>query len=386
MGGSHLRALCAGVAVASKLNWARRWRGAGSGAGSSLEAQKLDAAPIRDAQEPKAPHEPAGRVEASPSGASVAAGPEAPPLDTLAQLDQDKASEARKRLKKRARAKHITVPMAVRLAELRTPLEKSYRNSVYCAGQLVQDGTGKLTGKYCGARWCLVCCRGRTARAIHSYMPVLTQWKDSHFVTLTLPNVPGEALSETIGEMLSAIKAIGRAVKRTDRLPFHALRKLECTVNPQRMDFHPHFHLVVEGRESAEAVRRRWLQRYPRASPKAQDIRQCNEGSLKEMFKYFTKLVVTRGEGTAPRSFAPIPALDVVFRAMKGRRVFQPMGFRVARQSQNESEEIGAFGDTPSPVRHGEAIMWEWAQDLHDWIDFETGEALSGFDPALPAF
>jgi len=100
-----------------------------------------------------------------------------------------------------------------------------------------------------------------------------------------------------------------------------------------------------------------------------------------EMFKYFTKLVAKKAEGTAPRSFAPAAALDVVFRAMKGRRVYQPMGFRVAKDNLNESEEIGAVGDTPSPVRHGEAIIWEWRQNLHDWIDFETGEALSGYEP-----
>lgn len=79
---------------------------------------------------------------ASPEGASGAGAPKAPSLDTLAQLDQRVVVVDREKLARRARAKYMTEPVAVELAELRSPLEKSYRNTVYCAGTLVQDGDG----------------------------------------------------------------------------------------------------------------------------------------------------------------------------------------------------------------------------------------------------
>ena len=50
-------------------------------------------------------------------------------LDTLAQLT---AYAPDNRLLKRARSKYFTSQIAIPLAELRSPLEKYYRNAYYC--------------------------------------------------------------------------------------------------------------------------------------------------------------------------------------------------------------------------------------------------------------
>jgi len=100
-------------------------------------------------------------------------------LDTLAQLGQRSSQRARSDAKparseillKRARAKYFSTPLAINLAKLRSPLEKSYRNTVYCSATLSQED-GKIVGSYCGNRWCMVCNRIRTARAIHRYLPM----------------------------------------------------------------------------------------------------------------------------------------------------------------------------------------------------------------------
>lgn len=303
-------------------------------------------------------------------------------LDTLAQPRQSGAQESQSKLQKRARAKHLTVPLAIQLAKLHSPLEKSYRNAFYCAGTLVQDATGALRGEYCGTRWCQVCNRIRTARAIERYEPILAGWSDAHFVTLTIPNVVADSLSNTIAIMSRDISAIARAIRRTDSLPFRALRKLECTFNPDREDFHPHFHLIVESPEVAKRLERRWLRRYPMATPAAQHIRPCDTGMLKELFKYFTKLTVERSAPGPQRPLAPARALDVIFRAMVGRRVYQPMGFKAAvPPGRDEDAEIGDTCSTSSPKRLGEGVDWDWFQQAHDWIDTATGEALSGYVP-----
>jgi len=284
-------------------------------------------------------------------------------------------------LAKRARAKYISVPLAVKLAELRSPLEQAYRNTVYCAGTLAQEG-GKLTGKYCGNRWCLVCNRVRIARAINRYAPVLEGWTDKWFVTLTLRNVAGADLSATVEGMIHTAQEIRRGITRTDRLTFRALRKLECTYNAERNDFHPHFHFVVEGRAQADALVRRWLAaHHDTATADAQDVRACDNGSLHELFKYFTKVLAKARDGRA----RPVPpaALDLIFRAMKGRRVYQPMGFTAATEARDEDAPIDPAEATEATTRQSERVLWEWLQDCHDWVDLSTGEVLTGYQPTF---
>ncbi len=266
-------------------------------------------------------------------------GPERAPakgsLDTLAQLDQkagpSTATGAAAKLQKRARSKFFSVPLATSLAELRGPLEKSYRNTIYCAHRLVQEGdqlradVAGGAGGYCGNRWCLVCSRVRIARAITRYAPAIEGWR-GYMVTLTIPNVGAAELPGAIEGMHRAFTAAKRAIKRTDRITFRALRKLECTHNQVRGDFHPHFHVIVDGEAGARALVRRWLEAYPEAVAAAQDVRPCGAGSAKELFKYFTKLVTkvqTKGGAVISR-VTPPEALDVIFRAMRGRRVGAP--------------------------------------------------------------
>ena len=104
----------------------------------------------------------------------------------------------RETLLKRARAKFLSRSLATALATVncecddldywseehqrwavmpchcgkRSPLEQSYRNTTYCADVLAQRD-GQISGSYCGNRWCMVCNRIRTARAIIRYLPVV---------------------------------------------------------------------------------------------------------------------------------------------------------------------------------------------------------------------
>jgi hypothetical protein len=139
---------------------------------------------------------------------------------------------------------------------------------------------------------------------------------------------------------------------------------------------------VVEGRPQALALLDRWLILHPEANRAAQDIRPCDANSLKELFTYFTKVVVKRPDASAPRALAPVEALDVMFRAMKGRRVYQPMGFKAAVEpGADENAEVGTSGDTQATKRIGEALAWDWIQSATDWVDLDTGELLTGYEP-----
>lgn len=274
----------------------------------------------------------------------------------------------------------MSTPLAVSLAELRGPLERSYRNTVYCAAVLDQQG-GRLRAKYCGNRWCLVCNRIRIAKSIRAYLPVLSGWSDKHFVTLTVPNCTAEDLPSVLDRMHRELVNANYRIKRTDRLPFVALRKLEVTHNARRGDYHPHFHLVVRGKATADALVRQWLSAYPEASLKAQDVRPCDEATLKETFKYFTKLVSRTSKPGVSVAVSP-HALDVIFQSMRARRVYQPMGFKAVPEGEKaEADEIEATEATLASSRVAESVLWEWSQQLTDWVDYATGECLTGYVP-----
>lgn len=311
-------------------------------------------------------------------------------LDTLAQLDQNRPNVlkgghaelgAQAKLQKRARSMFFTKPLATRLAVVAklegSPLEKGYRNTYYCNDTLSQE-EGKIKGHYCGNRWCMTCSRIRTALATNRYMPVLQTWKDPQAVALTLRNVPPDQLKPTINAMIEGATAAKRAIKRTDKVAFKALRKLECTYNPKTDEYHPHFHFIVEGRRAAKLLVKRWLEYFPeRTDAKAQHIRPVDQSdeSLRELFKYFTKLV-TKGE------LMPAKALDVIFRSMKGRRVYQPVGFVAPKDAADDEGEIPLDEGTEAFSRPAEDVRWEWSQAAADWVDRTTGECLTGYEPA----
>jgi hypothetical protein len=177
--------------------------------------------------------------------------------------------------------------------------------------------------------------------------------------------------------------AIAKDMARTDRLTLTSLRKLEVTYNATRKDFHPHFHLVVKGKVEAETLVRRWLKYFPDANPGAQKVIACaGDGVAGELFKYLTKDTVTvDGKERA----IPSRALDTIYKAVKRRRTIQPTGALKAVKVGALEDEDGALEldtSTPAPSRRTKPCLWSWVTSLTDWVDYETGEVLAGYDPS----
>jgi hypothetical protein len=297
----------------------------------------------------------------------------APALDTSAQLDQNTSQGfSKKTFLKRARSKNLTNKVVQPLSKVRSPLEKSYRMTLLCSATLTQ-ARGKITGLYCNQRWCLVCSRIRTAKLIAGYIPALEQMEEKYFVTLTVPNCKGVVLKDTIKRMFDEYVNIRRSITRTHKLKYAALRKFECTNNLVRRDFHPHFHVIVDSELAGNLIIDMWLKRWPAATREAQDIRPADDNSCMELFKYFTKVISkTTTDGKSDYSIN-LAALDTIFRAMKGKRTFQPSGCikTVSEDVEPEQAELA-----PSDLE----ACWSWLET--DWIDKETGELLSGYEPS----
>lgn len=272
---------------------------------------------------------------------------------------------------KRARAKYISKGLSIKLllANPSSPMKSSYFGSLLCSHNLQQSGK-RLTTSYCKQRWCAVCNRIRTAKLIAGYLPALREMKEPFFVTLTKQTVPGEELRSNIDLM----EKVWRQILHSDsnrRRKIKGIRKGECTIRPSS-HYHFHYHVIVDGKDAAEWLIKSWLSRLPGvADVQAQDYKPANEDSLKEMFKYFTKLLVS--DPNNGREFYPSIRMDVIFQAMKGRRTIQPFGG--LRPVEEDIEDlVGQVYDS----LEGEDQMWRWSNT--DWYNSE-GQGLTGYEP-----
>ncbi len=305
--------------------------------------------------------------------------PPGTPLDTSEQLPPDTSQEkTRKTLEKRARAKFITNIVASPLSKLRSPLEKAYKLTERCSGELTEE-PGKLTGLYCGCRWCLVCSRIRTARLITGYMPAIEAMGEKWFLTLSRPNVEGTALEYEIKYYLRTAALIQRHLREKRKLQYSSLRKIECTYNEQANTYHPHFHFIFDDYEAAKLFLQEWLARNPTAKlDKGNQLKKADNNSVLELFKYFTKVVsktkTKAANGTTSSDYRiHLAALDTMFVAMRAVRTFQPCGVVKAVSEEIEPEQALESG-------RAEVNFWKWLK--HDWVNVDTERTLTGYVPA----
>lgn len=320
-------------------------------------------------------------------------------LDTLAQLRTGAKNEALNEefmplenrtkygdnvtLQKRAKRKFLSHALSlslVRYCDLNpeeSDLKKSYWNTYYCAQKLAEDN-GRITAEYCKNRWCLVCNSIRQMVLKNKYSETIESWKDKHFVTLTVPNCSAEDLDRTIKEMYKTFTKIKdmfyRRWRRGKGTKFVGLRKLECTYNPHRKDYHPHFHLIVNSEELAAELLEEWLKRNPTCDRKAQDLRVADNNSTKELFKYFTKVITTHDKDK--RIYAH--ALNTIFRVIKGKRTFQPFGFKAKKIEKKDIQEEEEIVTEENTQNRAYPQLFMWNQTLADWLNKNTGELLSG--------
>jgi Replication protein len=269
------------------------------------------------------------------------------------------------KLQKRARAKFMTNSYVFSLACLRSPLQKAYNTTIYGCAAILLQVEDKITGSYCGYRWCLVCSRIRTAKLINGYLPQLEQLENKYFVTLTVPNCLGEKLKSTIDGMIKNVQLINKLCRR-NKTNLVGLRKLECTYNAIRNDYHPHFHFIVQSKANAELLVSEWLKRNPTATIQAQDLRIADNNSVFELFKYFTKIISNKAIYVKP--------LDIIFQAIKGLRTYQAFGLKMITEDIEELQsEIYTY------ITKVEHKVWKWLES--DWVDEETGEVLTKYLP-----
>lgn len=273
---------------------------------------------------------------------------------------------------RRAKVKFIQAPLIDALSSINSPLKSQYLQTKLCSHNIKQNGT-TFTTLYCGKRWCRICNRIRTAKLINGYKSAIQSMQEPVFLTLTIPNVPGNELKSAMRKMIANFQQIQDLRRKKNKPLIKGIRKLECTYSPTRNDYHPHYHFIIDGQQHAEDIQAEWLLRYPDAVDKAQDIRPASEPM--ELFKYFAKLTSKTGAGNKIKTEAAYPIqLDVIFRAIQGFRIIQPFGG--IKMISEEIEQIEAI-----EIEDAEPKISTFKWHFNNWVDMETGEMLSDYTP-----
>lgn len=118
-----------------------------------------------------------------------------------------------------------------------------------CQAWILRDATNphnyKAIPDFCHDRWCVPCANGRAARVTANLLDHL-QNRHVRFITLTLKASP-DTLRARIDRLLSAFGKLRRRASWKDRVTGGA-GFLEITRGREGGHWHPHLHLIVEGR------------------------------------------------------------------------------------------------------------------------------------------
>jgi len=291
-------------------------------------------------------------------------------------------------LENRAKRKAISRKMILSLIDVAKEKgdlvrTKHYWNAYHCLSKVIISNN-KMYGKYCKNRFCTICSAIRKADLINKYYSTMIKWNDVHFVTLTVKSCKAHALNKYINGMFRAFTLIhNRCKKRHQRgkgIKLIGVKSLECNFNPIAKTYNPHFHLIVANKEIAELLKNEWLFQWKSNKTLytyhiAQHIRPIRDlkHDLIEIIKYgskiFTEPDLKKKSIKANNIKIYAYALDNIFTAMKGKRIFDRFGFDLPQQliKKAKIKRIADFEE------------WEFPAKTNDWINPETGECLTGY-------
>jgi hypothetical protein len=296
-------------------------------------------------------------------------------------------------LETRAKRKIITNKMVLCLVDVAKEngdLEavQQYWNAYHCQRNITSFNH-KLYGNYCKNRFCTICTAIRKAEIINKYYPIISEWEDPHFVTLTVKSCKADKLNRWVWGMFKAFDRIHtRCKKRHQRgkgIKLFGVKSLECNFNPINKTYNPHFHIIVPNKEMAILLRNEWMiqwrpkdrgvYRYKFTSPKAQHIKRVDdlEHTLVETIKYgskiFTEPDLKKKSKVQKDRMIYAKALHNIFQAMKGKRLFDRFGFNLPlkQQSMTNSQWITSYQN------------WFYSLESGDWINEESNESLTGY-------
>jgi len=288
-----------------------------------------------------------------------------------------------KALRGRAKRKIITQVLMLALVDIAKEKGamdrvKSYFNTFRCQSKLV-GGDGKLFGRYCKNRFCNICCSIRKAELINTYYPIMSEWDDLQFVTLTVEAVKADKLYAHVREMKrkldQVIDLLQARYRRKKKVPVMGIKSMECNYNPVDETYNPHFHILVPGKELANLFFWEWCKKWAKGKTSiwAQKIRKVRdtEKDMIEVIKYGAK-IFTSPDMKKKSTLPPViyaAALDNIHAAFKGVHIFGSFGIKKPKLTRPKI--------APRILMNFDE--WEFHLNVCDWVNTNTGELLSNY-------
>lgn len=291
----------------------------------------------------------------------------------------EKPYQPDKALLTKAASKWLSLNIAYKLCDFAKTLSnpdesliKQFNIAKSCCSVLtIQDQ--KITAKYCGYRFCIVCNRIRSAKISAYYNEQLQNLENLTLLTLTVPNVSMQQLTPTIKTMNKIFIKIKDQLRKKG-ITIHGLKKIEVTYNQKRNDYHPHFHILIQNTSFRLAntsnqyrkfklsenknqvfngtkytirkiyltafIKRKWCKLYHGALPKSQDSRPADANSIRELAKYFTK-IFQKCKATQIKSLDLGHFYNILY-SIKSMRMIQPFGSIKAHKDVETIKDLNA--------------------------------------------
>lgn len=299
-------------------------------------------------------------------------------LDTLELTAESQQSKTLKTLANKAIRKHQTNVKLIQIIdvlELKKNVDnseiKKYWKAYHCANVFLKIGN-RIHTERCKQRFCQNCARIQAADITNGYKAPLETLRNEdslYMVTLTRPNVRGRELSNEIKNMVKTFQKIKDALRKA-KTPLNGFRKIECTHNIQKNTYNPHFHILVQGQTTAESLLSSWLKHNPRATRKAQNISLIDSDDyMREISKYAAKDPVSN-EATAE-------AAIIMYKSMRGKRIYQPFGTIRKVKIQETAKEISTTFEAPEL---NENDTFVWTAESKTWTAANHQELVNTFE------
>jgi hypothetical protein len=216
---------------------------------------------------------------------------------------------------------------------------------------------------------------------MNGYVDQIMKLGDIEFVTLTIPNCKSEDLDIVVDKILKAIIRIIKNFRDKKGIKVSGIRKLEITYNVSTDTYHPHLHLLVDKGVGSQIVDE-WLKRMPEAKREGWDykkkrmvplqvVQMADQESLSEIFKYTTKIIVTK-RGQIDVYLKP---LNRILECLYKRRCFQPFG--IVKFVNEEVDDLDSQVYTDLEDNGGGITEWIWNEC--DWVNGK--KTLTGYVP-----
>lgn len=260
----------------------------------------------------------------------------------------------------------------------------TYWNTYHCQNRLVRV-ENRVCGPYCKNRICTLCLANRKAEMIRKYLPVLSQWENPYFVTLSVKSCKKHRLRAYILNIKEALrKIIETAKKRHQRgkgPKCMGIMAIESNFNPITLTYNPHIHLIVSCKEIGEFIRAEWMRRskvnYTYKRGQFCEPLYNREKGLIELIKYGSKIFTEPDIKKAKENGKKTPhcifvaALHTIVRAMRDIRVFERFGFNLPKESKRATNKQTIT----------DYDQFEYDPKYMDWVDREGAELLLGYRP-----